>query len=496
MCFIFVELACAAFGIEYAGPPLLTLEIGIQNDCLALIHIPLDLYPFFLHPILQLIFHDVPPIEDVHPDELELRDLNISEPTHPAFLNISITPVECSIVCSRELAELYFRPLAEKFNKNEPSKAHQVSISKEDFIVMQVDGQGLDAGQRVLELTSPLAMAGVSIFFISTYFSDYILVPRRSRGHVTQALENRGFNFEVSSDAFVNSSSNPQYRSSPPSLEAQRSPPLTPPPTSISELQTRTFASLRKHNIHARVDKSLRIVQCAAQYSSSSRSCSPSVLRPSLVTTLILDKPRFLSLTLTATDPAASILLEKRLLPRFSLDPISFVSPNQHNGYSLGDSDNNLLLVSQDNVLVPIMLDLRDLPLEATGIVCGVASRLAAATQSPEPTHASGESDNDHDDNDNDDVSSVELSTNGSAITKFDINQSSALSRKRRRKSEQMQGTHDKLHRVPSDPDSLYPDAVDISFLSTVRAGTVIVGEKELERAMASLDAESGLSRL
>jgi hypothetical protein len=36
-----------------------------------------------------------------------------------------------------------------------------VQISLEDFNVIQVDGQGLDAGQRVLELTSPLALAGM-----------------------------------------------------------------------------------------------------------------------------------------------------------------------------------------------------------------------------------------------------------------------------------------------------------------------------------------------
>ncbi|KAG5291617.1 hypothetical protein I7I48_03476 [Histoplasma ohiense] len=501
---------------------LFSAQVQFLNDHLALIHIPLDLYPFFLQPILQLIFHDVPPIEDIHPDEPDepgLRDLRKSEPTHPAFLNVSITPVECSIVCSRELAELYFRPSAEEFNKNGPSKANQISISKEDFIAMQVDGQGLDAGQRVLELTSPLAMAGVSIFFMSTYFSDYILVPRRSKGHVTQALENRGFTFEASSDAFVNSSSNPQRRSSPPSLEAQQSPPLTPPPPTLSELQTRTFAALRKHNIHARVDKSLRIVQCAAQYSSSARrSSSPSILRPSLVTTLILDKPRFLSLTLTATDPAASILLEKRLLPRFSLDPICLVPPNQlSSDFSLDESSNNLLLISKDDVLVPIMLDLRDLPLEATGIVCGVASRLAAATQSREPNRTSGESDDGHDHdgggdgsdssgNHSDGVSAVEIPRNASSpLARFnnksqndDKSTSSLWSRKRRRMTTSMnqkknggqaQGAHEPLRRASSEAGSSYLDAVDISFLSTVRAGTVIVGERELERAMASLDA-------
>lgn len=37
----------------------------------------------------------------------------------------------------------------------------RIHISEDDYIVIQVDGQGLDAGQRVLELTSPLAMAGM-----------------------------------------------------------------------------------------------------------------------------------------------------------------------------------------------------------------------------------------------------------------------------------------------------------------------------------------------
>ncbi|KAK2807186.1 hypothetical protein FQN51_004800 [Onygenales sp. PD_10] len=451
---------------------LFAAQVQFLNDRLALIHIPLNLYPFFLQPILQLIFHDIPPIEDIDTDDIDVQDLNISEPTQPAFLNISITPVECSVVCSRELAELYFRPLAEKFNNNEPSRTNHVSISKEDFIVMQVEGQGLDAGQRVLELTSPLAMAGVSIFFISTYFSDYILVPRRSRGHVTQALENRGFTFEVSADAFVTSSSNPQYRSSPPSLDAQRSPPITPPPSTLSELQTRTFASLRKHNIHARVDKSLRIVQCAAQYSSSNPSSSSTILRPSLVTTLILDNPRFLSLTLTATDPAASILLEKRLLPRFSHTTDDHFLTNDSN------SNSNLLLGSKDDILIPIMLDLRDLPLEATGIVCGVASRLAAATQSRDATNSSESENEPENENENDDVSSIELSTKGGSGGSKHRSPSELLLKQQ-------------YDRLPADPDSSYTHAVDISFLSTARAGTVIVGERELERAMASLEAES-----
>lgn len=73
-------------------------------------------------------------------------------------MNISITPVECSIVCSRTLASELFVPV---LNVLDPQARSTVNITTEDFVVMQVDGEGLDAGQRVLELTSPLALAGM-----------------------------------------------------------------------------------------------------------------------------------------------------------------------------------------------------------------------------------------------------------------------------------------------------------------------------------------------
>ena len=149
--------------ITHTKKDSLTVEMGIQDDRLALIHIPLDLYPLFLQPILQLIFHEVPVMEDGKwdVDEIETPEASSSDQTHTAFLNLSITPVECSVVCARELAELYFAPMVEKLNENAAADGDRVSISKEDFIAMQIDGEGLDAGQRVLELSSPLAMVGM-----------------------------------------------------------------------------------------------------------------------------------------------------------------------------------------------------------------------------------------------------------------------------------------------------------------------------------------------
>jgi hypothetical protein len=164
------------------------------------------------------------------------------------------------------------------------------------------------------------------------------------------------------------------------------------------------------------VDSSIRLIQCAGRKDpsrtgssssngnrNSSTSAADDALHLGLVKCLITPRcPRFLSLTLTDTEPA-SLLLDHTLLPNFSYD---------------------VLLGSKDDFLIPITLDLRELPLESTGIVCGVAGRLVGGT-------AQGALEN----------------------------------------------------------------SVEMSYLSTARAGTVMVGEDELQRALAALrGAENGFT--
>jgi len=76
---------------------------------------------------------------------------------HP-FVNISVTPVECSVVCSREVATKFFAPVRDALI---PQLRYQCCISDDDYVAMQVYGDTVDAGQRVLELTGPLAMNGM-----------------------------------------------------------------------------------------------------------------------------------------------------------------------------------------------------------------------------------------------------------------------------------------------------------------------------------------------
>lgn len=431
-----------------------------------MVHIPLHLYTYFIQPILQLVL----PAESSEADcDDSSAAADVTRPKRPwayehPFVNVSVTPIECSVVCSVALAKKLFRPIRDNL---EHSTRDQISISDEQYVVIQVDGEGLDAGQRVLELSSPLAMNGMwvqrhsthktadsdsyhrSIFFYSTYFSDYILVPLRSRSAVITALESRGFAFSKESEGFVNISSplmrplshrkdsgsvtslsdaHDSYTEAAPSPLETR-PPSTPPPSSVSDLEARTFNTLKRRQVVPTVDPTLRLVQCAGRKDTlrgetGTHSSSKAVmhrLQLGLVKCLTsYPRPRFFSLTLTDTEPA-SLLLEKHLV-------INFEPP-----IDCSNSADQVLLGSRGDVLIPITFDLRKLPMESTGIVCGIAGRIVGSASS-------------------------RLNSKASAGFSFE---------------------------VPGEGDT-----IEMSYLSTARAGTVIIAEDELQMVLDALKGD------
>lgn len=77
-------------------------------------------------------------------------------------MNVSVTSVECSIVCGKDVADDLFRPAIIRAGSSPSANSDRdASISAEEFVVISVEGAGMEAGQRVLELTSPLALAGM-----------------------------------------------------------------------------------------------------------------------------------------------------------------------------------------------------------------------------------------------------------------------------------------------------------------------------------------------
>ncbi|EME43210.1 hypothetical protein DOTSEDRAFT_153605 [Dothistroma septosporum NZE10] len=342
---------------------LLNAQIGFLKTHLALIHIPPFAYHLFVQPILSLLLNN----------EQRDEDGNIIEPRRSwqywyPFVNVSITPNECSIVCPREQAEDLFAPLVEELS---PALQRAITITKEDYSVIMIGGEGLEAGQRVLDLTSPLAMAGIPIFFITSYYSDFILVPFSSRPRVIRALEDRGFVFEATdADGEAGQMTNPaspvahsHYRNGS-AASSFEFPPVatTPPPATVPELQTKTFKTLARNNVHPHVDKSVELVTCAGIKETSPSHAAANFTEGKLqlgITRCLtaMPAPRFFSVTLTDSE-SASLTLEKRLLHYFP------------------DEGQDVLLGTASPEQIPITLDLKNLPLESTGIVCGVSSRL------------------------------------------------------------------------------------------------------------------------
>lgn len=330
-----------------------------QDGTYSLIHIPLDIYSALLQPILQILLpHDTSGGLAGSLDGLSIDSKH-------TFLNVSITPVECSVVCHSALTKDVFEPALERLPAVVSSR---VTISKDTYLILSVINAGMDAGSRVSELTSPLAMANIPIFFITTYYSDFILVPSKDRESVLEALLARNFEFSEDGSAFVSGKTSTQTR-----RQKDNSPSTLPPP-SEAELHVRTFAMLKKRKVVPYIPQDLALVQCAGREEShyvdythrpafnrpntgnrvkhSWLDCIDTRLYMSLIAVLAM-QPRFLSVTLAQEDPP-SLLMDKSLLPVF--------------GDSLnGDIDGNL---------VPIVLDLVELPLEATGIVSGVAGKL------------------------------------------------------------------------------------------------------------------------
>ncbi|KAL7945456.1 hypothetical protein V8C42DRAFT_323208 [Trichoderma barbatum] len=359
-------------------------QVSFLEGTYTLIHIPLDLYPTLLQPILRILLPQTQSL-NFSRDSREYELEGLTTDYQHGFFNISITPIECSIVCHSSWAKNVFEPALNSLPKP-PSKysSGTVRIYKDTYMILAVTSAGLDPGGRVMELSSPLAFAGIPIFFITTYYSDFILVPTKEKQKVVQALLAKGFELSENQSNFVNPS---MYAPNSSDTDLSQKPPSTPPPSTDDELQARIFKLLLKCDVKARVEPDLELVQCSGREISPLTDAyghRPSMSRKSstdyrrswishvdtklytCIVSALVSQPRFLSLTLAQDDPP-SLLLDRTLLPIFD------------------DS----LVGDTEGVLIPIFLDLGSLPSESTGIVCGVAGRLVKGTDMAESSELS-----------------------------------------------------------------------------------------------------------
>ncbi|KAK1228440.1 hypothetical protein PQX77_008503 [Marasmius sp. AFHP31] len=166
----------------------------------------------------------------------------ILQPSPAKFLNISSNEIELSIFAeSHTLAE--FEEIARKDRQRQRSRSGSfssrlkgtrtdfmpVEVSYEQWSVLQVDSHSdsLDtSGARVNELSAPLAAAGISILYQSSYLSDFIFVKESRLPETLALLANAGFDLYAIDENSLSS------------LTIPMSPPLTPNPILEAECKS------------------------------------------------------------------------------------------------------------------------------------------------------------------------------------------------------------------------------------------------------------------
>ncbi|XWX02042.1 hypothetical protein V2A60_010074 [Cordyceps javanica] len=368
-------------------------QVSLLKGSYNLIYFSHELYPFLLQPIIRTL---IPQTQDLQlssaPSSSHAAPAPASTPPPPPdpdqeldgltpdqqhrFLNISLTPIECSLVVHASWARNVFGPAIERLP---PALAAQVHVSTDTYMILCVIAAGLDPAGRVMELSSPLALAGIPIFFLTTYYSDFILAPTRERPRVIDALSSKGFDC-LEDGRFFNHAA---YKHG----HVRFRPPDTPPAV-IAELQRRTFELLKRRSVAPAVHPHLELLLAGgrdvaqlpgafASYPSPNRrrSSPPEGTRrgrrgawadgvdPRLfncIVSALASQPSFLSVTLAEEDPP-SVLMDRTLLPLF------------------GDS----VVGDFDTTLIPIFLNLENLPSEVTGVVSGVAGKLVQEMKVP-----------------------------------------------------------------------------------------------------------------
>ncbi|KAF8969424.1 hypothetical protein BDZ97DRAFT_1795567 [Flammula alnicola] len=170
--------------------PLRSMQVTIAllPVSLSLVHIPRSRLDSLSHPILRQLLHP-----------------------NPAFLNITCNEIELSIFAEHHILQ-DFEPVARKDRHRQRSRSgsgsskkstshsappyEPVEISYEKWSVLQIDSHSdqIDkSGTRVYDLSAPLAAAGISILYQSSYMSDFIFVKESRLQEAMDLFASAGF---------------------------------------------------------------------------------------------------------------------------------------------------------------------------------------------------------------------------------------------------------------------------------------------------------------
>ncbi|KAI9258009.1 hypothetical protein BDA99DRAFT_514989 [Phascolomyces articulosus] len=148
--------------------------ITILPARLKLLHFPRSHLPHVTHAIVKSCFFD-----------------DIKSPDY--FFSFTENSYEISVAANASIIDQDLLPFL--------TSCPDMGTSPDVFRVLQVDDAGgQDAsGKRISDLSEPLAQGKFSIFYMSTYQTDFVLVKERRMKQAVQVLLDHGFEFDQDS---------------------------------------------------------------------------------------------------------------------------------------------------------------------------------------------------------------------------------------------------------------------------------------------------------
>lgn len=305
----------------------MNIQVQFLKSNLKLISVPIEKSPLIYYALVRLSLKtwtssEAPSLSDsliLERDNMQqsITDLDSLEDEHDledSFFNITFTPTECCVICASDLVERVFGSTLKTIEG--------AYITETEYTGMKIDGERSDKNtSRILYLSEPISEAKIPLFFVSTYFSDYALLPTESKSKVQTLLEELNFTYSSMEDAYVSYDCVPG--------EVQN---IMPFPFGDDKLE---------------VDQSTNLILTGAR-----AGCDMDALELALVRTMV-HPPRYFSVSVHGGE-RTFLMDEKSLMswPRLSL------------------------LGSLTDMYTAMFIDLRSLPADVVGVIAGVSKKL------------------------------------------------------------------------------------------------------------------------
>ncbi|KAF7729268.1 GATS protein-like 3 [Apophysomyces ossiformis] len=150
--------------------------ITLLHAKVKLLHFPRSHLPHVTHAIIKAcFFHDT-------------KDERY-------FFSLTENAYEISIVANQEAIDNDFMPILLA------CQCPGLAVSSDLYRILQVDDEGGQdsSGKRISDLSGPLAQGRFSIFYMSTYQTDFVLIKERRLRRAVHLLQEHGFKFDEDS---------------------------------------------------------------------------------------------------------------------------------------------------------------------------------------------------------------------------------------------------------------------------------------------------------